>query len=126
MKGEMGKMKITYHEVASEVENLARELKRHGNEGLSHRDKITVSDLLAETVQMIRRKYELTTMYYLASEVKAADGVGPAEKDTSVEAEWYDDYTEPGWYICSSCGRKAGNKEKFCPECGRRMVQKND
>ena len=68
MKGEMGKMKITYHEVASEVENLARELKRHGNEALSHKDKIAVSDLLAETVQMIRRKYEITTMYYLTSE----------------------------------------------------------
>lgn len=114
-------MQITYQELVSELENLGRELKRHGNEGLSHRDKITVSDLLAETVQMIRRKYEITTMYYLTSEYKAVDGIGPAGKHESHEAEWYDDYTEPGWYICSSCGRKAGNKEKFCPECGKRM-----
>lgn len=123
MKGEMGKMKITYHEVASEVENLARELKRHGNEALSHKDKIAVSDLLAETVQMIRRKYEITTMYYLASEVKAADGVGPADKCDRVDAEWYDDYTEPSWIICSGCGGKDWHDRntKFCPKCGRRM-----
>lgn len=116
-------MKITYHEVASEISNLERELKRHGNEALSHKDKIAVSDLLAETVQMIRRKYEITTMYYLASEVKAADGVGPADKCDRVDAEWHDDYTEPGWIICSGCGWKDWHdrKTKFCPKCGRRM-----
>ena len=127
MKGEMGKMKITYHEVASEVENLARELKRHGNEALSHKDKIAVSDLLAETVQMIRRKYEITTMYYLASEVKAADGVGPAEKDTSVEAEWEpyvnpNDESDESTVCCSSCMRVSDWPSPFCPVCGRRMV----
>lgn len=125
MKGEMGKMKITYHEVASEVENLARELKRHGNEGLSHKDKITVSDLLAETVQMIRRKYELTTMYYLASEVKAADGVGPATKDDKIEAEWKEEalslWDDNNGFTCSSCGHLDTVPSPFCPNCGRRM-----
>ena len=127
MKGEMGKMKITYHEVASEVENLARELKRHGNEALSHKDKIAVSDLLAETVQMIRRKYELTTMYYLASEVKAADGVGPAARDDKIEAEWIRRGDSGiAVYECSSCGQTSAIRTNFCRECGRRMVQKND
>ena len=67
-------MSIDYNMIKSEVENLARELNRHRDNDLSHKDKIAVSDLLAETVHMIRRKYEITTMYYMASEIKAADG----------------------------------------------------
>ena len=126
MKGEMGKMKITYHEIVSELENLGRELERHGNEALSHKDKITVSDLLAETVQMIRRKYELTTMYYLTSEYKAVDGIGPAGKHECREAEWGADFNDPGWFVCSGCGGRCLEKENFCPDCGRRMVQNDD
>lgn len=120
----MRKMPITYREVASEVENLERELKRHKDEKLSHKDKIAVGDLLAETVQMIRRKYEITTMYYLASEIKAADGVGPADKDERVDAEWIND-GDAGIYIpkCSSCGRLGQRSSPFCPNCGRRMTK---
>ena len=119
-------MQITYRELCSELENLERELKRHKDEKLSHKDKIAVSDLLAETVQMIRRKYELTTMYYMHSELKAIEGIGPASKDDpkdQVTAEWVPDYTEPGWGICGGCGWKDwwSNKSKFCPQCGRRM-----
>lgn len=113
-------MKITYHEICSELENLGRELKRHKNESLSHKDKIAVSDLLAETVQMIRRKYELTTMYYMASEIKAADGVGPAGKDTSVEAEW-EPVNGPIGYECSSCKAAVVIRTPFCHQCGKRM-----
>ena len=119
----MRKMPITFREVASEVENLERELKRFKDNKLSHKDKITVSDMLAETVAMIRRKYEITTMYYMASEIKAAEGIGPADKYDKVDAEWYDDYTEPSWIICSGCGWKDWHDRntKFCPKCGRRM-----
>ena len=122
----MRKMQITYHELCSEINNLERELKRHKDEELTHRDRIVVSDLLAETVQMIRRKYQITTMYYMASEIKAADGVGPAAKDDRVEAEWDEDYTEPGWYMCSACGFKEMNRSHFCPECGKRMRVNHD
>jgi rubrerythrin len=116
-------MPITYREISSEVENLHHELKRHKDEKLSHKDKIAVSDLLAETVAMIRRKYELTTVYYLASEIKAADGIGPADKCERVDAEWFDDLSEPSWIICSGCGWKDWHDRntKFCPKCGRRM-----
>lgn len=118
----MRKMKITYHEIVSEIDNLGRELKRHGNEALSHRDKITVSDLLAETVQMIRRKYELTTMYYLASEIKAANNVGPAARDDSTEATWkWSGEMDVGYYYCSACQNVNTFESPFCPVCGRRM-----
>lgn len=127
-------MQITYQELVSELENLGRELKRHKDEDLSHKDKIAVSDLLAETVHMIRRKYEITTMYYMASEIKAADGVGPAAKDDKIEAEWivetrkadgiFDLYQD--FIICSSCHDEhyygsGGDKPNFCENCGRRM-----
>ncbi|MBP0976584.1 MAG: hypothetical protein J6P89_00175 [Oscillospiraceae bacterium] len=125
---------IEFNMIISEVDNLTRELNRHKDEELSHKDKITVSDLLAETVAMIRRKYELTTVYYLASEIKAADGVGPAGKDDNVEAEWivetrkadgiFDLYQD--FIICSSCHDEhyygsGGDKPNFCENCGRRM-----
>ena len=118
-------MKITYHEIVSELDNLGRELKRHGNEALSHRDKITVSDLLAETVQMIRRKYELTTMYYLASEIKATNNVGPAARDDSTEAKWeYNDGDID--YHCGSCLKMNSWRSPFCPWCGKRMREDHD
>lgn len=125
---------IEFNMILSEVDNLTRELNRHKDEELSHKDKITVSDLLAETVAMIRRKYEITTVYYLASEIKAADGVGPAGKDDCVEAEWivetrkadgiFDLYQD--FIICSSCHDEhyyssGGDKPNFCENCGRRM-----
>lgn len=115
-------MQITYQELVSELENLGRELKRHKDEDLSHKDKIAVSDLLAETVHMIRRKYEITTMYYMASEIKAADGVGPAAKDDKIEAEWIN-RGDVGIFIaeCSSCGHIDRSSAPFCRNCGRRM-----
>lgn len=118
-------MQITYQELVSELENLGRELKRHKDEDLSHKDKIAVSDLLAETVHMIRRKYEITTMYYMASEIKAADGVGPAAKDDKIEAEWKEDalslWDGNNGFTCSSCGHLDTVASPFCPNCGRRM-----
>lgn len=114
-------MSIDYNMIKSEVENLARELKRHKDNELSQNDKITVSDLLAETVLMIRKKYGITSMYYTISEAKAAEGIGYAGVYENREGEWLDDYTEHGWYLCSGCGGKTMNKEKFCPDCGRRM-----
>lgn len=114
---------IEFNMILSEVDNLTRELNRHKDEELSHKDKITVSDLLAETVAMIR-----------ASEIKAADGVGPAGKDDNVEAEWivetrkadgiFDLYQD--FIICSSCHDEhyyssGGDKPNFCENCGRRM-----
>ncbi len=69
-------MSIDFNMIKSEVENLARELNRYRDNELSHKDKIVVSDLLAETVRMIRKKYGITTMYYLISEMKAAEASG--------------------------------------------------
>ena len=127
-------MSIDFNMIKSEVENLARELNRHRDNDLSHNDMIAVSDLLAETVYMIRKKYGITTMYYLASEIKAADGIGTADKDDCVEAEWvvetrkadgiFDLYQD--FIICSSCHDEhyyssGGDKPNFCPNCGRRM-----
>lgn len=115
-------MSIDYNMIKSEVSNLVRELDRYKDNDLSHKDKIAVSDLLAETVHMIRRKYEITTMYYMASEIKAADGVGPAARDDKIEAEWinvgdcvFDNFK------CSSCGHLESVSMPFCSQCGRRM-----
>ena len=115
-------MSIDFNMIKSEVENLARELNRHKDEDLSHKDKIAVSDLLAETVHMIRRKYEITTMYYMASEIKAADGVGPAAKDDKIEAEWIRRGDSGiAVYECSSCGSADCIAMPFCHTCGKRM-----
>lgn len=118
-------MSIDFNMIKSEVENLARELNRHRDNDLSHNDMIAVSDLLAETVYMIRKKYGITTMYYLASEIKAADGVGPAGKDNNVEAEWKEDalslWDGNNGFTCSSCGHLDTVSSPFCPNCGRRM-----
>ena len=115
-------MSIDYSMIKSEVSNLVRELDRYKDNNLSLKDKNAVSDLLAETVHMIRRKYEITTMYYMASEIKAADGVGPAAKDDKIEAEWinvgdcvFDNFK------CSSCGHLESVSMPFCSQCGRRM-----
>lgn len=119
-------MQITYQELVSELENLGRELKRHKDEDLSHKDKIAVSDLLAETVHMIRRKYEITTMYYMASEIKAADGVGPAARDDKIEAEWIRRGDSGiAVYECSSCGSADCFTMPFCHTCGKRMRGEN-
>lgn len=118
-------MSIDYSMIKSEVSNLVRELDRYKDNDLSHKDKIAVSDLLAETVHMIRRKYEITTMYYMASEIKAADGVGPAAKDDKIEAEWKEDalslWDGNNGFTCSSCGHLDTVASPFCPNCGRRM-----
>ena len=81
-------MSIDFNMIRSEVENLARELNRHRDNDLSHNDKITVSDLLAETVTMIRKKYGITTMYYVISEAKALEGIGYAEPFESRTGQW--------------------------------------
>ena len=119
----MKKMSIEYSMIRSELENLTRELERHKDNELSHKDMIAVSDLLAETVHMIRKKYGITTMYYLVSEMKAADGIGPDETHEYREGEWLDDCKNSGWVKCSGCGYQEfwNRKSKFCPSCGRRM-----
>lgn len=115
----MKKMSIEYSMIRSELENLTRELERHKDNELSHKDMIAVSDLLAETVHMIRKKYGITTMYYLVSEMKAADGIGPDETHEYREGEWHD--TNHG-FACSGCGGVLiMHPAKFCPNCGRRM-----
>ena len=114
---------IEFNMILSEVDNLARELNRHKDEELSHQDKITVSDLLAETVQMIRKKYKITSVYYMVSESKALEGIGPTGISNEREGEWNDDYTEHGWIRCSGCGNQEWweHKTRYCPNCGRRM-----
>lgn len=119
-------MSIDYNMIKSEVENLARELNRHRDNDLSHNDMIAVSDLLAETVYMIRKKYRITTLYYMVSEEKAIEGIGLHELLRWKEGEWiYEDTI--GHYRCTNCGCVAIADEtmikwwKFCPNCGRRM-----
>lgn len=113
-------MSIDFNMIKSEVENLARELNRYRDNELSQNDKIIVSDLLAETVTMIRKKYGITSMYYTISEAKAADGIGYMETYENKEGRW-ETHILAGWYKCSRCGRKAIREENFCPNCGRRM-----
>lgn len=110
---------IEFNMILSEVDNLTRELNRHKDEELSHRDKITVSDLLAETVQMIRKKYKITSVYYMVSESKALEGIGPTGTSNEREGEWIED--QIGWLHCSGCRKLRTSKSRFCPNCGRRM-----
>lgn len=127
-------MSIDYNMIKSEVENLARELNRHRDNDLSHNDMIAVSDLLAETVYMIRKKYRITTLYYMVSEEKAIQGIGAHDLLDWKEAEWivetrkadgiFDLYQD--FIICSSCHDEhyygsGGDKPNFCANCGRRM-----
>lgn len=120
MKGEMGKMSIDFNMIKSEVENLARELNRHRDNDLSHNDMIAVSDLLAETVYMIRKKYRITTLYYMVSEEKAIQGIGSADLLSWKEGVWIEN--TPGWYMCSECKNvQTTDRSRFCPNCGRRM-----
>ena len=127
-------MSIDFNMIKSEVENLARELNRHRDNDLSHNDMIAVSDLLAETVYMIRKKYRITTLYYMVSEEKAIQGIGAHDLLDWKEAEWivetrkadgiFDLYQD--FIICSSCHDEhyyssGGDKPNFCPNCGRRM-----
>lgn len=129
----MRKMSIDYNMIKSEVENLARELNRHRDNDLSHNDMIAVSDLLAETVMMIRRKYGITSLYYMVSEEKAMQGIGTDMLNTR-EGKWivetrkadgiFDLYQD--FIICSSCHDEhyygsGGDKPNFCANCGRRM-----
>lgn len=112
-------MSIDFNMIKSEVENLARELNRHRDNDLSHNDMIAVSDLLAETVQMIRRKYGITSLYYIVSEEKAMQGIGTDILNTR-EGEWIEG--PPGWYRCSGCQKTLNlHRSRFCPDCGRRM-----
>ena len=113
-------MSIDFNMIKSEVENLARELNRHRDNDLSHNDMIAVSDLLAETVYMIRKKYRITTLYYMVSEEKAIQGIGAHELLSWKEGEWIE--TSPGWYMCSECKNvQTTDRSRFCPNCGRRM-----
>lgn len=118
-------MSIDFNMIKSEVENLARELNRHRDNDLSHNDKITVSDLLAETVYMIRKKYRITTLYYMVSEEKAIQGIGTADLLSWKEGEWKEDslslWDGNNGFTCSSCGHLDTVTSPFCPNCGRRM-----
>lgn len=116
-------MSIDYNMIKSEVENLARELNRHKDNDLSHKDMIAVSDLLAETVMMIRRKYGITSLYYMVSEEKAIQGIGSHDLLDWKEAEWIEDPSDPpGWYLCGGCKKvHTSHRSRFCQNCGRRM-----
>lgn len=121
----MRKMSIDYNMIKSEVENLARELNRHRDNDLSHNDMIAVSDLLAETVYMIRKKYRITTLYYMVSEEKAIQGIGLHDLLRWKEGEWKEDalslWDGNNGFTCSSCGHLDTVTSPFCPNCGRRM-----
>lgn len=97
---------------------------------LTHEEKITLCNALAEFVAAVRDRYELTSLYYAPSEYKALskytkDPLARFRSDT--EAHWVVD--TKGELCCSSCGKKALRKitaiqehSKFCPQCGKRML----
>lgn len=104
-------------------------IESFGDHALTHEEKITLSDVLAEFVQQVRHKYELTTQYYVPSEYRAAgqytnDPLAKFNMDS--DAVWV--FDDKGELICSSCRKKALRKvsaiqehSRFCPFCGKRM-----
>lgn len=104
-------------------------IESFGEHALSHEEKITLSDVLAEYVQHVRHRYGLTTQYYIPSEYRAVglftdDPLAKFNMDSN--AYWvFNDKCE---LICSSCRKRALRKvtgiqehSKFCPNCGKRM-----
>lgn len=113
-------MNITWQELRSEVDNLNRMIERYRDRKLEHKDMIAVSDLLAEVTHMTRRKYRITSMYYLPAEMKALENVGSTVGGNTVDSTW-----EPieGRYRCARCGYETRTAGNFCANCGRRMVK---
>lgn len=97
---------------------------------LAHEEKIILCDALADFVQVLRRKYELTTTYYMPSEYRAISRYSddPAVRfKADTQARWV--YDSKGELRCSACGKRALRKitaiqehSKFCPQCGKRMI----
>jgi len=116
-------MQITWQELKSEVDNLNRMIDTYRDRKLEHKDMVAVSDLLAETVQMVRRKYKITSLYYLPSELKAVENVGDTVGGNKVNATWE---KIEGRYRCSCCSYETMTVGNFCANCGRRMVKVND
>lgn len=104
-------------------------IESFGDHALSHEEKMTLCDVLAEYVQHVRHKYELTTQYYVPSEYRAAglftdDALAKFNMDS--EACWV--FNDKGELICSTCRKAALRKvsgiqehSRFCPYCGKRM-----
>lgn len=115
-------MNITWQELKSEVDNLNRMIDMYRDRKLEHKDMIAVSDLLAETTQMTRRKYKITSMYYLPAELKALENVGSTVGGDTVDSRWE---TIKGRYRCAICGYETLTVANFCANCGRRMVRAN-
>lgn len=97
---------------------------------LSHEEKITLCDALADFVAVVRHRYELTEFYYLPSEYKALSRFSDdpnVRLKAGKNSRWVVDHK--GELRCSSCGKKVLRKitaiqehSKFCPQCGSRMI----
>ena len=123
-------MGITAHEVKSEIINLLSMVERIGDNDIVPRDKIVLSDLAAETVQMIRRKYKITSLYYAPSEIKAMTNIGEvAQTSQNPDKGWIvisDEITQ-----CPRCNKiTTGSavqefllQADFCPSCGNRIAR---
>lgn len=121
-------MGITVNELKSEILNLLSMVERIGDSDIVPRDKIVLSDLMAETIQLIRRKYKITTLYYAPSEIKAMSNIGEvAQSHKNPDSKWIvisDEITQ-----CPHCNKITTGaavqefllQSDFCPSCGHRM-----
>ncbi|MCQ2053353.1 MAG: hypothetical protein MJZ03_05415 [archaeon] len=141
-------MKIMYDDLKVELNELVDMVDGFGNAGLSHHEKKALSDRLAETAQMIRFKYEITSGYYAPSEYEAVKKINKIleaktmndrmqinllDENETFTAHWYID--EHGNLRCSRCNGAGGmtrgntnyipNPTRFCPHCGNRMKNGN-
>lgn len=123
-------MGITAEELKSEIRYLLSAVERAGDNDMSPRNKVVFSDLLAETVQMARRKYKITSLFYAPSECTAANNIGEVAHDVrNPDCEWIvisDEITQ-----CPHCNKITTGSAvqefllqcEFCPMCGQRTVK---
>lgn len=63
--------KIYADEIIRDIEELRDTIDYHGNTDISIKDKINLSNQLADAVEAIRRKYGLTSFYFAPAEMAA-------------------------------------------------------
>lgn len=82
-------------------------------------------------VEMFRREEDGVLQYARVVELKVADalGAGTCEVegyddgiDEGMDGDWYS-YAPPTWYL--SCGHRCEGSERprYCPRCGKRVVE---
>ena len=50
------------------------------------------------------------------------DALAMLKEQEAVEAEYEGDARSTWWWVCGECHTKIEDKDKFCKECGRRIL----